>query len=120
MSEKEKKFCGICGKSIERTKGQPKKALEYELQSGAHIQCQRLHKAILEKHHISQNDYLNAVIEGMFLLFPELEETRSMKDYHTRMRKAEDEIGIAFPNLKKKEEEKKDEEKKQGGEKEEK
>ncbi|GAH24948.1 unnamed protein product [marine sediment metagenome] len=113
----EKKPCALCGKSIERTKGQPKKAVEYEIQSGAHIQCQRMHKAILEKHHISPNDYLNAVIGGMFLVFPELEETRSMKDYKSRMRKAEEEIEIAFPHLEKQKEEKKVEEKKQGEEK---
>lgn len=117
MSEKEKKACALCGKSIERTKGQPKKAFEYEIQTGAHIQCQRTHKAILESNRISPNDYLNAVIEGMFLLFPELAETRTMVDYHSRMRKAEEEIGVAFPHLKKKEGEKKVEEKKQGGEK---
>ena len=114
---KEKKVCGICGNDIEHTKGQPRKAYEYELQAGAHIQCQRMHKAIQEKHRISPNDYLNAVIEGMFLLFPELDETKSVRGYKDRMRKAEEEIGVAFPHLKKKEEEKKVEEKKQGGEK---
>ena len=111
MSDKEKKACALCGKSIEHTKGKPKKAYEYELQAGAHIQCQRTHKAILEKHRISPNDYLNAVIDGMFLLFPELAETRTMVDYKSRMRKAEEEIEAAFPNLKKKKEEKQGEEK---------
>ena len=120
MSEKEKKVCGLCGGNIEHTKGQPKKAYEYELQQGAHVVCLREHQTILNKHHISPNDYLNAVIEGMFLLFPELDETKSVRGYRSRMRKAEEEIVTAFPHLKKNEEEKKVEEKKQGEEKEEK
>ena len=117
---KEKKVCGLCGKELKKKKGENQKAYVYELQQGAHVVCLRAHENILRKYHISQNDYLNAVIEGMFLLFPELAETRTMKDYQSRMRKAEEEIRVAFPNLKKKEEEKKDEEKKQGEEKEEK
>ena len=116
----EEKVCGLCGDELRRKKGENQKAYVYELQRGAHRKCIEIHEGILRKHRISPNDYLNAFIEGMFLLSPELAETRTMKDYHTRMRKAEDEIGIAFPHLKKKEEEKKDEEKKQGEEKEEK
>ena len=114
MSEKEKKVCGLCGKKLQRKKGESQKAHVYELQRGAHVVCLRVHENIMRKYHISQNDYLNAVIEGMFLLFPELAETKSMLDYKTRMRKAEDEIGIAFPNLKRKAEEKKVEGKNEG------
>ena len=120
MNEEKKKVCGLCGKELKKKKGENQKAHVYELQRGAHVVCLRAHENILRKHRISQNDYLNAVIEGMFLLFPELEETRTMKDYQSRMRKAEEEIGIVFPNLKKKEEEKKVDEKDQGVEKEEK
>ena len=118
MSEKEKKVCGLCGGNIEHTKGQPKKAYEYELQQGAHVVCLREHQTILNKHHISPNDYLNAVIEGIFLLSPELDETKSVRGYRSRVRKAEEEIVNIFPHLKeKKEGEKKAEEKKQGEEK---
>lgn len=113
-------ICHLCGKELKRKKGENQKAHVYELQRGAHVVCLRAHENILRKHRISPNDYLNAVIEGMFLLFPEIDETKSMRDYQSRMRKAEEEIGKAFPHLKKKEGEKKVEEKKQGGEKEEK
>ena len=116
----EKKICGLCGNEITKGKGMNQKAYLYALQQGAHISCLRIHKGILSKHRISPNDYLNAVIEGMFLLFPELDETKNMREYRSRMRKAEEEIEKAFPHLKKKEGEKKVEEKKQGGEKEEK
>jgi hypothetical protein len=113
-------ICKLCGKELKRKKGENQKAHVYELQRGAHVVCLIAHENILRKYHISQNDYLNAVIEGMFLLFPELGETKTMRDYQSRMRKAEEEIEAAFPHLKKKEGEKKVEEKKQGVEKEEK
>lgn len=121
MNEEKKRVCELCGKELKRKKGENQKAHVYELQRGAHVVCLRAHENIMRKHRISPNDYLNAVIDGMFLLFPELAETRTMVDYKSRMRKAEEEIGNAFPYLKKKrEEEKKVGEKKQGGEKEEK
>lgn len=120
MSEEKRKVCGLCGKELKKKKGENQKAYVYELQRGAHVVCLRAHENIMRKYHISQNDYLTAVIDGLFLLFPEMEETRTMKDYKSRMRKAEEEIGKAFPHLKKKEREKKVEEKNQGGEKEEK
>lgn len=100
----EKRICNLCGKELIRTKGQNQKAHEYELQRGAHVNCLRTHEGILRKYHISSNDYLNAVVEGVFLLFPELAETKSMKEYNTRMRKAKEEIEKAFPYIKKMEE----------------
>jgi len=110
-------ICRLCGNELKRKKGENQKAHIYELQQGAHVVCLRAHENILRKHHISPNDFLNAVIEGMFLLFPELDETKSMRGYKDRMRKAEEEIENAFPYLKRKEVEKKVEEKKQGEEK---
>jgi len=96
---------------MKRRKGQNQKAYAYELQHEAHISCIKVHEEILRRHHISPNDYLNAVIEGIFLLFPELDETKSVRGYKDRMRKAEEDIGDVFPNLKKKEEKKQGEEK---------
>ena len=113
-------ICRLCGCELKRKKGENQKAHAYELQHGAHVVCLREQETILRKHRISPNDYLSAVIEGMFLLFPELDETKNMREYRSRMRKAEEEMGKAFPHLKKKGEEKKVEEKKQEGEKEEK
>jgi len=65
----------------------------------------------MRKYRISSNDYLNAVVDGIFLLFPDMEETKSLKEYRSRERKAKEEIEKQFPYLKeikKKEEEKKD------------
>ena len=111
----EKKNCGLCGENIVHTKGQPKNAYKHELQSGAHIRCQRIHQGILEKHRLSPNEYLSAVINGLFELFPEMDETKVMKEYNSRKKKAEEEIETVFPYLKKNEK-KKVEEKKQGEE----
>ena len=107
----EKRICGLCGKELTRTKGQNQKAHEYELQRGAHVVCLRTHEGIMRKHRISSNDYLNAVVDGLFQLSPELEETKAVKDYNSRARKAKEEIEKQFPYLKeikKKEEEKKE------------
>ena len=104
--KEEKKFCGLCGEKIVHTKGQPKNAYKHELQSGAHVSCQRVYQGILEKHHISQNEYIGAVINGLFELFPEMDETKAMKEYNDHRKKAEEEIETIFPHLKKKEEKK--------------
>ena len=109
----EKRICGLCGEELTRKKGQNKKAHEYELQRGAHVVCLRTHEGIMRKYRISSNDYLNAVLSGLFLLFPELEETKSMMEYKTRERKAKEEIEENFPYLKELKEKKKEEEKKE-------
>ena len=103
----EKKVCGLCGENLTHTKGQPKNAYKYEMQNSVHIACQRIHEGILEKYQLSQNAYANAVFEGLFELFPKLSESKSMKDFESRKKKAEEEIESAFPNLKKKGKEKK-------------
>ena len=100
---KEKKICEICGMQISHTKGQPKNAYKYEMQNGVHIACQRTHNEILEKYHLSQDAYASAVFEGLFELFPELEESKSMKGFNSRKKKAEAEIESNFPYLKKEE-----------------
>ena len=118
----EKRICGLCGKELTRTKGQNQKAHEYELQRGAHVVCLRIHEGIMRKYRISSIDYLNAVLDGLFLLFPELEETKSLKQYKSRERKAKEEIEENFPYLKEvkkkeavKEESQKDPEEKEEG-----
>lgn len=113
----EKRMCGLCGKELTRTKGQNQKAHEYELQRGAHVVCLRIHEGIMRKYRISSNDYLNAVVDGLFQLSPELEETKSLMEYKSRERKAKEEIEENFPYLKeikKKEEEKKEAVKEEG------
>ena len=95
-----KRICALCGNELKRTKGQNKKAHEYEVQHGAHVFCLRTHEAIMRTYRISGNDYLKAVVDGLFLLFPELEETKSVKDYNSRAKKAKEEIEEKFPYLK--------------------
>ena len=106
----EKRICELCGNEITKGKGMNQKAYLYALQRGAHISCLRIHEGIMRKYRISSNDYLNAVVDGLFQLFPDMEETKGIKDYNSRMRKAKEEIEENFPYLKekKKEEEKKD------------
>ena len=104
----EKRICTLCGNEIVRGKGMNQKAYQYALQRGAHISCLRTHEGIMRKYRISSNDYLNAVLSGLFLLFPDLEETKSMREYKSRERKAKEEIEENFPYLKKKKEEKKE------------
>lgn len=107
----EKRICGLCGNELTRKKGQSQKAHEYELQRGAHVLCLRTREGIMRKYSISGNDYLNAVVEGLFQLSPEIEETKSMKEYESRERKAEEEIEEQFPYLKELKEKKKGEKK---------
>ena len=97
----EKKVCGLCGENLTHTKGQPKNAYKYEIQNGVHAQCQRTHEGILKKYRLSQSEYMSAVFEGLFALFPEMSETKAVNDFESRKKKAEEEIEIAFPNLKK-------------------
>jgi len=117
----EKRICNLCGNELTRKKGQNQKAHEYELQRGAHVVCLRTHEGITRKYRISSNDYLSAVIDGLFQLFPDMEETKSLKEFKSRERKAKEEIEKQFPYLKeikKKEEETKkkvEEEKKDVG-----
>ena len=105
----EKRICNLCGEELIRKKGQNQKAHEYELQRGAHVVCLRAHEGIMRKHRISGNDYLNAIVDGLFQLFPEMEETKSVKEYKTRERKAKEEIEEKFPYLKELKEKKKEE-----------
>jgi len=111
----EEKICYWCGEGIKKRKGQSIKAHTYELQHGAHIDCLRIHEGILRKYRISSNDYLKAIVDGLFQLFPEIKETKSVKEYNSRARKAKEEMEKAFPYIKeleKKEKAKKKEEKK--------
>lgn len=96
----EKRICPLCGNEITKGKGMNQKAYLYALQRGAHISCLRIHEGIMRKYHISSNDYLNAVVDGLFQLFPDMEETKSIKDYNSRAKKAKEEIEEKFPYLK--------------------
>ena len=111
----EKRICELCGNEITKGKGMNQKAYLYALQQGAHISCLRIHEGIMREHRISSNDYLKAVIDGLFQLSPELEETKSLKEYKSRERKATEEIEEKFPYLKELKEKKKEEEKKDVG-----
>ena len=95
----EKRICHLCGKEITKGKGMNQKAY--------------LQEGIMRKYRISSNEYLNAVLDGLFLLFPDLEETKSLKEYKSRERKAKEEIEEKFPYLKELKEKKKEEEKKE-------
>ena len=108
----EKRICELCGNEITKEKGMNHKAYLYALQQGAHISCLRIHEGIMREHRISSNDYLKAIIDGLFQLSPELEETKSLKEYKSRQRKATEEIEEKFPYLKEK---KKEEAKKEVG-----
>ena len=99
----EKRICHLCGNEITKGKGMNQKAYLYALQQGAHISCLRVHEGIMRKYRISSNDYLNAVVDGLFQLFPEIKETRTVKDYNSRAKKAKEEIEEKFPYLKDKE-----------------
>lgn len=99
---KEKRICALCEKPITHTKGQAKHAFKYEIENGVHVQCQRTHEGILKKYRLSQSEYMSAVFEGLFEVSPELRETKAVKDFESRKKKAEKEIEKAFLNLKKK------------------
>ena len=109
----EKRICSLCGNEITKEKGMNHKAYLYALQQGAHISCLRIHEGIMREHRISSNDYLKAIIDGLFQLSPELEETKSLKEYKSRQRKATEEIEEKFPYLKELKEKKKEEAKKE-------
>ena len=111
----EKRICTLCGKEIVRGKGMNKKAHLYELQHSAHISCLRIQERILRKYKISSNDYLNALVEALFQLLPELEETKALKDYNSRARKAKEEIEKAFPHIKELEKREREKGEKGGG-----
>ena len=96
----EKRICHLCGKEITKGKGMNQKAYLYALQRGAHISCLQIQEGIMKKYRISSNEYLNAIIDGLFQLFPDMEETKSLKDYNSRERKAKEEIEEKFPYLK--------------------
>ena len=106
----EKKNCKLCGREIKKEKGMNQKAYEYALKQETHISCLRIHDGIMRKHRISSNDFLDAVMDGLFLLFPEIEETKSMKNYNSRVQEAKEEIEEVFPYLKEEEGAKKKEE----------
>lgn len=97
----EKKVCGLCGKEIEKKKkGQQKVAYEEELRSGAHRVCRGIYAGILKKHRISNANFLQAFIQGITELFPEINETKEIKAYKKRLRDAQEEIAELFPNVK--------------------
>jgi hypothetical protein len=107
MNKTKVKICYLCGAEIKKEKGVNQKAYEVELELGRHTTCAREQQAILDKHQISPWLYIQAIIAGLFQLFPELEETKSVKEYSKRLRDAKEELKSVFPHLA--EEEKKEE-----------
>lgn len=102
----EKRICHLCGNEITKGKGMNQKAYLHALQRGVHISCLRIYEGIMRKYRISSNDYLNAVVDGLFQLFPEIKETKTVKDYNSRAKKAKEEIEEKFPYLKENEKKK--------------
>lgn len=96
----EKKICGLCGTEIVHKKGQQQGAYEAELRSEAHRICAATYAGILKKHRISNHNFMRAFISGITELFPEINETKAMKEYKNRMRDVQDEVDEEFPNLK--------------------
>jgi len=108
VSGKMKTICKICGVAIKKVKGAhqiPQREVDNEVHDG----CMRkkTHE-IMQSHRISGSDYLQALIDGLFELFPELNETTSMTDYRSRERKAKLELEETFPFLKAQEQEQKE------------
>lgn len=99
------KICYLCGVGIRKEKGMSQKAYEAELQLGRHINCAKKQQTILSKHQISTGHYMEALIVGLYQLFPEINDTKSIKEYSKRLKEAKEELESVFPYLK---EEKKD------------
>ena len=102
--KEEEKICFLCGRKIEKKKGMSRVVYESSLARGAHIDCIKTRDSILKKHHATGIDFLASVADGMFQLFPELAETKSMKEFKKRVDQANSELEKAFPYVKKKEE----------------
>ncbi|GAI08002.1 unnamed protein product, partial [marine sediment metagenome] len=111
--------CHLCGEELKKTKGMSQDAYRYELEKGAHIKCLREQKAILQKHEISGDEYLHAVVNGIFELFPKLSDTKALQDYNSQIKKMGEEMDEKFPYLKEVKEKMMDEAKEQAVEKEE-
>jgi len=120
MDKKDKRICLLCGEELRKTKGMSQDAYRYELEKRAHIKCLREQKAIMQKHHISGDGYLHAVVDGLFELFPELSDTKALKQYNSRINKLKEEMDEKFPYLKEVKEKMRDEAKEEAVEKEEK
>lgn len=108
MDKKDKRICLLCGGELRKTKGMSQDAYKYELEKGAHIKCLREQQAISQKHHISKENYLFAVVNGLFELFPEVGDTKALKQYNSRIKKMNEEIDEKFPYLKELKEKKKE------------
>lgn len=119
MDKKDKRICLLCGEELRKTKGMSQDAYMYELEKGAHSKCLREQKAILQKYHISGDDYLHAVVNGLFELFPELSDTKALRNYEALMKKMKEEMEEKFPYLKVVKEKNKEDAKEEAVEKEE-
>lgn len=99
MDKKDKRICLLCGGEVKKIKGMSQDAYRYELEKGAHIKCLREQKAIMQKYHISGDDYLRAVVNGLFELLPELSDTKALKQYNSQIKKMKEEMDEKFPYL---------------------
>lgn len=100
MAGRKENVCSLCGMGLKKTKGMNRDGYEYSLQKRAHITCLRKQKSILQKYHVSGDDYLHAVVNGLFELFPELNETKEIREYNSQLKKMKEEREKEFPYLK--------------------
>ena len=67
--------------------------------ASAHVTCTREYEAITQQYQVSDHEYLAAIADGLLLLFPELKETKSMKQYYEQVEKLEITLKEKFPLL---------------------
>jgi FKBP-type peptidyl-prolyl cis-trans isomerase len=90
--------CRLCGGPIAKVKGTPEEAFKGELEQQLHNSCGEQHNEILRKHSVRQEDYTNALFQGMTQLL-HLEGTEPVKSFYTRVEEATKEAHEAFPYM---------------------
>lgn len=94
-------LCGLCGEPIpEPPKGFPKNRLTQEQQEGVHKGCKMKYRIIQQKFNLGPFSIFEAYREGLTELFPEITETKAVKDYNAKIANQENELAEAFPYLK--------------------
>lgn len=94
-------FCGLCGQPIpEPPKGFPKNRLTKEQQERVHATCKETYVAIRAKYNLNQFSVYEAYRNGMLELFPELAETKPVKEYREKIAAENADLYEAFPFLK--------------------
>jgi uncharacterized glyoxalase superfamily protein PhnB len=80
-------ICRLCGDPIVKHKGKNEAAHKEEVAHMLHVSCSKKHEQILQKHSVRQEDYTNALFQGMTQLL-HLEETEPVKSFYTRVEEA--------------------------------